>query len=365
MRDGELAIDASRADAAVRTGTEWYAWEIIRAIAALADRPRLTLYHRSAYGDWLDAPAVRHRLVRPPRLWTHVGLSTAMLRDRPRALFVPSHVVPLAHPRASVVTVHDLGYLYEPGAHPPAQRAMLDLTTRWNARVARRIIAVSNQTSRDLVERYGADPARIAVVHSAVDHERFRQFDPAPALECLGLRRPYLLFLSTVQPRKNVARLVEAFERLEHPELRLVVAGRSGWMADEDERRIVSSRKAGLIDRLGYVPADAVPALYNGAAVFVLPSLYEGFGMGVLEAMACGCPVVVSDRSSLPEIAGPAAVLVDPLDTESIRAGIERALEPGTGTTLRAAGRARAATFTWQRAARETLEVIDEAAREC
>lgn len=360
----ELAIDASRADSAIRTGTEWYSVELLRAMAAIDDRPPLTLYHRSPSPDWPRGERVEHVLVRAPRLWTHIGLSQRMLRDRPAALFVPSHVLPLVHPGASVVTVHDLGYLREPAAHTRSSRLMLDTTTRWNARVARRLIAVSAATRDDLIRHYRVPADRIAVVHSAIDHERFRQHDPANELERAGVPQPYLLFLSTVQPRKNVERLIEAFEHVDDPALTLVIAGRAGWMSESIEQRMRRSSRADRIIRLGYVDAALVPALYAGASAFVHPALYEGFGLGILEAMASGTPVVTSNVSSMPEVAGGAAILIDPLDVRSIRDGIVAALDPARRGTLRELGLRRASEFTWARTARQTLDVVAEARRE-
>lgn len=364
----QLAIDASRATVAAKTGTEWYSLEIIRALATLTDRPALTLYTRATPSpEGLPVAAdIATRVIQAPRLWTHVGLSAALLRDRPGALFVPAHVLPVWRPAASVVTIHDLGYLNEPEAHPRRARALLDATTRWNARVARAVIAISSQTRDDLVRHYGVDRRKIHVVHSGVDHGRFRRLpaaEVASRLASLGITSPYLLFLSTVQPRKNVVRLVEAFEALPDTAPALVIAGRSGWLSAPIEQRIAASPAAGRIHRLGHVPDDLTPALYNGAQAFVLPSLYEGFGMGVLEAMACGCPVVTSDRSSLPEVAGGAAILVDPTDADAIRAGVERTLAPSTRAALVEAGARRAADFSWERAARETLAVIMGAVR--
>jgi glycosyltransferase involved in cell wall biosynthesis len=359
-----IAIDASRAGATARTGTEWYSFELLRALIALDDRPPLTLYHRATPDIALDGPRVHHRLIRQRRLWTHIGLSRAMRRDKPPALFVPSHVVPLVHPPASVVTVHDLGYLAEPDAHPTRTRRMLDLTTRWNARVASQVIAISGQTRDDLVEHYGTDSEKVTVIHSGVDHARFRELDNADVREVtsrLGIDRPYIFFLSTVQPRKNLVRLIEAFEALDDPGVLLVVAGASGWLSEAIEDRIVRSSASAQIRRLGKVADDDVPALYNGASVFALPSLYEGFGMGVLEAMACGCPVVTSNRSSVPEVAGDAAVLIDPFDVASIRDGIAQALSPSERARLVAAGLSRARQFDWRQTASETLTVIQRA----
>jgi len=287
-----------------------------------------------------------------------------MRRDRPAALFVPSHVIPLVHPATSVVTIHDLGYLAEPDAHPTRTRRMLDLTTRWNARVAKRIIAISSQTRDDLISAYRTPAERIVVVHSGVNPGRFRVLpkpDVTTVLYRLGIDRDYIFFLSTIQPRKNVVRLVEAFEHLDDPELLLVIGGTPGWMSEPIVHRIRASPAANRVRMIGRVADDDVPALYNGARAFTLPSLYEGFGMGVLEAMACGCPVVTSNRSSLPEVAGDAAVLVDPFDVASIRDGLSRAITEPDRSALVDAGLSRVAAFGWDTTAEQTLSVIRQA----
>lgn len=359
----KLAIDASRMVSAGRTGTENYSVEIIRSLARLPDVPPITLYTRSSQAT-AHVPNVISRAIGPRRLWTHAGLSRAIRTDRPDALFVPSHVVPLIHPRATVVTVHDLGYLHEPESHPRRQRLELDWTTRWNARSARRIIAISGQTRSDLIEHYNVSPERVTVVHHGVDHTRFfprADSEIAPVLERLGIRTPYLLFVSTVQPRKNVTRIVEAFEQIDIPELSLVIAGKSGWLSDPIENRIQASPVANRIRRTGRVDDEDLPFLYSGAEAFVLPSLFEGFGLGVIEAMACGTPVVTSNRGSLAEVAGDAAVLVNPESVDSITAGITKALETEHSGSLRDRGLQHAEQFTWQRAATRTLQVINDA----
>lgn len=262
------------------------------------------------------------------------------------------------------MTVHDVGYLHEPDAHPRRQRLMLDRTTRWNVRSARRVIAISGQTRDDLIEHYRAEPGRVSVIHHGVDHQRFR---PGPVdgdaerLSAMGVDRPYLLFVSTVQPRKNVVRLVEAFESLNVADLSLVVAGKSGWMSDPIEDRIRSSSAVQKILRVGRVPDADLPALYRGAVAFVLPSLFEGFGMGVLEAMACGTPVVTSNSGALAEVAGDAAILVDPVSIGDIAGGIERALEGDISGERRRLGLHRASGFTWRKTAEQTIRVIQDA----
>ncbi len=283
-----------------------------------------------------------------------------MRRDNPDALFVPSHVLPVVHPKASVVTIHDLGHRVAPEGHTRQRRAMLEITTRWNVRAAARIISPSTHTRHDLVRMYGVEPDRIDVIPHGVDHERFRPIErteAARALRTVGIDRPYVLFLSTIQPRKNVERLIEAFERLRLPEHALVLAGKTGWLS---EGILARARKSpALIVMPGHVPDNLIPSLYSAADVFVLPSLYEGFGMGVLEAMACGCPVVVSDRASLPEVGGQAAIIVDPLNVRAIATGIVEAIE--RSEELRLAGIERAARYTWEAAAASTLATIERA----
>jgi glycosyltransferase involved in cell wall biosynthesis len=363
MPPSTLAIDASRVTAANATGTEHYSRAIIAALLNLPDQPFITFYSRDRVRLGRQTKAEVRR-VGPPRLWTHLGLGRAMLTDRPDALFVPAHVLPLTRPKASVVTVHDLGFLFEPEAHTRQRRLALELTTRWNIAAARRIISVSESTRTDLVIRFGADPAKIDVVPHGVDHRRFRPLPPEARQSVLdrhGIQGPYILFVGTLQPRKNISRLIDAFERLGQPDLSLVLAGGRGWLSGPIEQRLSASPARDRIRWLGYVPDNDLPALYGGAAAFVFPSLFEGFGMPVIEAMACGCPVVTSNRSSLPEVSGDAAILVDPQSVESILEGIQRALGHEERERRSKAGIDRVSGFTWREAAERTLAVIQRA----
>jgi glycosyltransferase involved in cell wall biosynthesis len=280
----------------------------------------------------------------------------------PGVLFVPAHVIPLVHPR-SVAVIHDLGYLRFPDAHPPSTRRILDLTTRWNAKTARMIIAISEATKRDLAEFYGTDAGKIAVVHHGVSpafHPRPRsQIDPT--LDRLGIRRPYVLSVGTYQPRKNFGRLAAAMASVAAAGLphELVIAGKHGWLAEQVDEEIAASGQRGLVRRIGYVAPEELPALYAGASAFCLPSLHEGFGMPVLEAMASGTPVVTSNSSSLDEVADASALTVEPTDVGAIGAALVRVLsDEALAEKLRNAGERRAAEFTWERTARATLEIL-------
>lgn len=372
-----IGIDASRATITARTGTERYSYELIGALARHDRRNRYTLYCNGIPPTLPPLGSNVHlRSIPFPRLWTHLRLSLELRHHPPDVLFVPSHVLPLYHPPRSVVTVHDLGYLAFPATHTLARRLDLHLTTLWSARTAWRIIAISHATKGDLVSRYAINPQNIYVVY----HGLAPQFRPvtdqtvvaaAQARYHIGTCESaprYLLYVGTVQPRKNLVRLIDAFAeaidgRTGQPalpgDLVLVIAGKRGWLTETIEQRAAQAGIANRVHFTGYVDDADLPALLSGALAFVFPSLYEGFGMPVLEAMACGTPVLTSTTSSLPEVAGDAALLVDPHDTQAIASALARlANDPDLCSDLCTRGLQRAAHFTWQQCASETLRVL-------
>jgi len=368
-----IGIDASRATVARRTGTENYTLHLTRALLSLWNgmdsRPHVRLYFRDRPAPDLFPPDehVEQRTMPFPRLWTHLRLSWEMARRPPDLLFVPAHVLPPLRPRRSIVTVHDLGYLHFPQAHRTLDRLYLDLSTRWNTRAAGHILADSQATKADLMQHYATPAEKISVVYPGLDETLRRVDDPAAVAAVrtkYGVTADYVLYLGTLQPRKNLARLVDAFALLSNPGVQLVIAGKKGWLYDQIFSRVQAH---GLADRIvfsGYVPGADLPALLSGARAFAFPSLYEGFGFPVLEAMRCGVPVVCADTSSLPEIAGDAALLIDPLDTGALAAALGRLLSDEPLRTERIArGYAQAQRFSWDRAARQVAAVIEELSR--
>lgn len=370
-----IGIDASRATVPRRTGTESYARRLIQALLergspgplaqAGAGGHDLILYFRDSPAPGLFSGGVR-RVIPFPRLWTHVRLVWELLtRPRPDVLFIPAHVLPLIHPLPSVVTVHDLGYRHFPDAHPLTQRVYLDWSTRFSARAATHIIADSKATKSDLIRFYNIPTEKITVIYPGRD-ESLQPVDPARIRAKYDLPEEYILHVGTLQPRKNILRLIEAFHIITRHASRvtLVLAGHAGWLSAPILAK-ARAVPAGRIRLLNYVPDEDLAGLYSGARAFVFPSLYEGFGFPVLEAMACGTPVICSNTSSLPELAGDAALLVDPTDTEALAAAVSRVLsEPDLRVALVQKGFEQVKKFSWEKAAKETLRVLEKAGTE-
>jgi glycosyltransferase involved in cell wall biosynthesis len=344
------------------TGTERYSVELLSAMADLDPPESIKVYLDTA----AQPPGLRMPGTAVPlparRFWTVRTLSAEMRRDPPDLLFVPSHVIPPLHP-TSVVTIHDLGYLAEPDCHPALHRKQLEWATRWNVKAAAGIIAVSAATKRDLVDLLGVDPDRIEVIHHGVS----RTLAPASENAVAAVRARYgigsrtVLSVGTIQPRKNLVRLIQAFEQLaaDDPEIQLLLCGAPGWSTEPILHRAAASPFHTRIRQIGYVPDSELSALFSSAAVLAFPSLYEGFGMPVLESMACGTPVVAANRSSLPEICGDAAVLIDPFDAASIAAGIHQAIhDDELRRDLVTRGFQQAQNFRWRNSAERTLAFL-------
>jgi len=370
-----IGIDASRAASAQRTGTENYSLQLIRALLGLGSDHQFRLYTSSTppaglFGTGEPPGASEIRVIPFPRLWTHVRLSAEMLARPPDVLFVPAHVLPLFHPRRSVVTVHDMGFLFHPHAHRRWDRQYLRWSTNWNARQAMAVLADSEATRGDLLRACPVDGAKVKVVYLGRDEGLAPVVDVGVLAEVrsrYGIPGRYLLYLGTLQPRKNLERLVEAFARVAgEPILQdvdLVLAGKRGWLYDSLFARVSRLGLEGRVHFSGYVSDADIAALYSGASAYIFPSLYEGFGMPVLEAQSCGVPVVTSNNSSLPEVAGNAALLVDPTDGDAIASAIRRVVaDEALRAELIRRGFENVKRFSWQKCAQETLAVLESVA---
>jgi glycosyltransferase involved in cell wall biosynthesis len=288
-----------------------------------------------------------------------VALPLALSRDRREVFHSTTGTLPLWAPCRQVVTIHDVFAAVEPLWFTPRMGLQLRLTQRRSARAASRVIAVSERTRRDLVERYRVDPNKVRVVANGVDHSRFRpmQVDPEAIARRYGVRHPFILCTGSLMPWRNAPRLLRAASRLDFG---LLFVGRDIWGGDPTQR-LAAENGWDWARFAGYVADADLPALYAAARVFAYPSLYEGFGIPPVEAMACGTPVVASTAGALPEVLGDAALLVDPYDEMALAEALQAAAEDQGG--LRRRGLERAARYSWGRAARETWGVYEEATR--
>jgi glycosyltransferase involved in cell wall biosynthesis len=297
-------------------------------------------------------------------VWMQLVAPLALARLRPALAHFTNSLAPLAAPCPYVVTLHDMSLFLHPHTQPAKSLVLVRPLLPAIARRAAAIITVSHSARRDLLAVLRVPPAKVHVVYEAAApayHALDDGADLARVRARYGLHTPFALYVGTLEPRKNLETLVRAFAQVQRgrPE-QLVLAGRLGWKYHELLRLIEALGAGDAVRLLGYVPDDDLPALYNLACVLVYPSLYEGFGLPVVEAMACGTPVITSDRTSLAELGAGAALLVDPLDVEMLAARLRLVLDDADlRAELRAAGFRRAAEFSWARAAAETVAVYE------
>ncbi len=339
-KDTMIGIDASRAVLKKRTGIEEYSYQVIKHLREELVDESVVLYVRKKI-RWqagrlsfetphldFDLPIRWHlKGLWAPRFWTQGRLSLEMWLFPPEVLLVPAHTVPLIHPRRTLVTIHGLEYEFCPQAYSWYERWYMRLSIWCSCWWAQTVICVSENTKRDVTRLYRVSPEKIRVISEGYDVAQGERIDAIHGTP--GRQKPYLLFIGRLEERKNVVRLIEAFEllkeRYQTPH-ELVLVGKPGYGYERIVRRARTSAHASEIKSLGYVSETEKWNLLSGAAVFVFPSLYEGFGIPVLEAQAAGVPVVTSNLSSLPEVGGEGVVYVDPSSPESIASGIERIL---------------------------------------
>jgi glycosyltransferase involved in cell wall biosynthesis len=354
-------------------GAGRYTVEVVGALARRGDVGLVLVSRRSDGARWRSiAPGCAVVNSAPDRrplrvVYGELGLGATLRRSCGGAsvFFGPHYSMPPGLAVPAVVTVHDLTMIDHPEWHERARVIFFRRALRRAATAAAAVICVSETTARRFAALYDPHGA-VHVVPHGIDHAAFAPAEPAPGADAavlgrLGVVEPYVLHLGTIEPRKNVPALVAAFDAVAggHPGLQLVLAGPPGWGSDDLEAAIGGARHAARVVRLGYVGGDQVPALLRHARAVAYPSWEEGFGLPALEALACGAPLVTSAGTVMAELAGSAALTVDPADPASLVAALEVALGGGSeGLRRRAEGFARAAGFTWERSAAGHLEVF-------
>jgi glycosyltransferase involved in cell wall biosynthesis len=351
----------------LRTGVGNYSAQLLAALLEQEPDWDFLLYSNhplaSLESELHRAVRVHGYLRRSRWLWMQLKLPWLVGRTRPDLCHFTNSLAPLYHNRPYVLTIHDASLFLYSRFHPWARLLTIRLLLPLVARRAEAVITVSEHARQDLVRVLGLPPDRVHVVHEAAA-ARFRPVHDTAERDRVrqryGLPERYLLYLGTLEPRKNLGRLLSAIQQLRRDGMaeELVLVGKRGWLMNGFERQIEASGLTSAVRITGFVPAEDLPAIISAATLFVFPSLYEGFGLPPLEAMACGTPVLASNRASLPEVCGDAAEMVDPANIGSIAEAISRLLaDEARRSELRCRGFARARQFSWQRAAQETAAI--------
>lgn len=361
-----VGIDANEANLlSNRVGSNQAVFGLLKGLYKINSPCKFSVY--------LSAPPVadmpeerknwKYRVIPPPKLWTQwrLPLDLYLNKQKSDVFLSPSHYMPRYSPVPVVVIIADLGYLKFPQYYRRKDYLQLKNWTEYSIKKATHIIAVSQTTKNDLIEFYKISPDRVSVVYHGYDKDVYHQINNKPEtdriLKKYGIDSSFILFLGSLRPTKNVERLIEAFNILKDKNIKLVLAGKKGWMYESIFEKV---GKLGLEKRViftDYVLGEDLPFLLSSAKVFALPSLYEGFGIPVIEAMACGIPTIVSNAGSLPEISGGASVIVDPLDIENISDGLEIAIKK-SGLYIKL-GFERVKDFNWQKSAKNVVDILE------
>ncbi len=361
-----IGVDASRAVMANKRGVEYYGWYLLRALLEIDQKNQYRLYApHLPHNHFGEYPNAEWKILPAQRLWSQYRLAKEVRSNPPDVLFVPSHVVPLLTTIPAVVTIHDLAYKYFPEAYPKLARRYLDISTGISASKAKKIIVPSQATADDLVKFYKVSRHKIALIPHGFDSSEYCLPQPE---EQSPHPKPYVYFVGRLETRKNVVLLIDAFALLakEIKDIELVLAGKPGEGYDKIEQKLNGLPQAirSRITLAGYLSTDESARYMRHAKIFAFPSLYEGFGIPLLEAFASGTPTISSNAPPLPEVAGDAAMLLPPQNALSWAAAMSRIIhQKEVGEKLTKAGLERVKNYSWNSSAQATLEVIEHASQ--
>ena len=367
-----LAIQASDLDHSRIDGTRVYLKELLKRFGVLSPETEFSLYHKRSFNLLLAPPAFQNyheTSLSFPYAWMQTRFALELFHARPDKLFLPIQAAPVFMPRGIevITTIHDLAFRRYPETFPRTHLWKLNFMLETAVRRADKLIAVSESTKRDLLEFFPTLPeARIKVIHHGFDSEFFgsRISEDELRLTLTSyslLPGKYILYVGALQPRKNLVRLIQAFEMMKKhvPEAKLVLAGEEAWLAQDIINIWERTPSRDDIVLPGRVSFEDLRILYQGARLFAFPSLYEGFGIPLLEAFASGVPVLTADNSSLPEVAGEAALYCQANDVADIATKLEQLWQDDVlRADLTAKGTERLRQFSWDKCAEETLEYI-------
>ena len=361
----KIGIDASRAVKKIRTGPENYSYEIIRSILKLKSVHHFILYApHLPHNEFPSGDNIEWRILPQQRLWSQFRLAREVNSNPPDVLFVPSHVVPLITHLPTVVTIHDLAFKYFPQSYSAFERRYQNFSTGVSVSKSSRVIVPSQATLADLIKFYPGAKNKTTVIAHGYDRELFK---PAQSKDPSPQNDPYILYVGRIEEKKNIRLLIDAFVLIckEKKKISLVLGGRNGYGFEmiQEKIRCLPKELGDKIFQPGHLPRYDMVRYLQHATIFAFPSQYEGFGLSILEALACGLPVVCSDNSSLPEVTGEAAILLPPSNPLAWASAFSRILNtPELDKKMREAAVKQAENFSWQTAAEKTLLEITHAA---
>lgn len=387
-----IGIDGNEANVERKVGISEYAFELlVQFEQSTRNNPQKTLAFQIYLKDTPRPEMPKERegwkyiIVKPRKLWTQIGLPLYLFTHfpRPSVFFSPTHYAPRFCPVPTAISIMDLSFIHFPALFAKKDLYQLANWTKYSAKKAKKIFTISTASKNDILKEYRLEPGKVVVTYPGIKGGQIRSIGSEQKVmkeevstkeleKKFGISENYILFVGTLQPRKNIARLIEAFASLTHStssgqdhktsnikDLQLVIVGKKGWLYEDI---LKAPEKYGVTDHvkfLEFVDNADLPSLYKHAIFYILPSLYEGFGLPVVEAMKYGTPVITSNVSSLPEAGGDAALYVDPLDTNDIAEKMQKLLaDKKLRETMVKKGYEHIKKFSWEKAAKETLDVL-------
>ncbi|OGH42870.1 MAG: hypothetical protein A3B53_02375 [Candidatus Levybacteria bacterium RIFCSPLOWO2_01_FULL_42_15] len=391
-----IGIDGNEANVQRRVGISEYGFELLKNFKFQISNFKFQIYLKKPPLPHMpkERDGWRYRIVRPEKLWTQIGLPIDLFfhKPRPDVFFSPTHYAPRFSPVNCAISIMDVSYLRFPSLFNASDLYQLKNWTAYSVKKAVKIFTISKSSKNDIIKAYGVSEEKVVVTYPGVKFKNMvrqthhpeqsrRTMQNSKVLEKYGVDRNYVLFVGTLQPRKNIERLIEAFSLVCHPELvsgsqskrdsdlrqndiQLIIVGKKGWLYEDI---LEAPKKFGVensVKFLEFVPEEDLSSLYQNALFFILPSLYEGFGLPVLEAMSYGCPVITSNVSSLPEVGGDAVLYVDPLSTSDICEKMRMIfLDEKLRAELQKKGYEQVKKFNWEKTAKQTLDILENLAQ--
>lgn len=377
-----IGIDGNEANVSKRVGISEYAYWLLHFFAKFAAEGKtpgvkfvIYLKHRPIKGLPEETDNWKYKIVGPGKFWTQFGLpiSLFLTRPKPDVFFSPTHYAPRFAPMPSVISVMDLSFLRFPELFNKSDLYQLKNWTKYSVKKSAKVLTISDSSRNDIIKTYQVPEKRVLTIYPGIKQTvslQPRVYAMNELKAKYNISNNYILFVGTLQPRKNISRLIEAFAKIKegqtpYKDLQLVVIGKKGWLYEEI---LAAPKTFGIEDKVVFLEGindEELAIFYKHALCYALPSLYEGFGLPIVEAMKHGCPVITSNVSSLPEAGGDAALYVDPENVDDIAEKMTKLVkDKDLRKELSEKGKKQAAKFSWEKTAKETLKVLVDVAAE-